>query len=258
MVTTGDLNEHCEPGCTGVTVDKKYYAVGNAFIKRTLRRHEWPKAAAEWWKPPANLPQRWKTDAAVLVYLREKTNIPLPRFQFTFEDDGAFYFSSELVSGISMVHLTEEQKQVVTKELLEHVATLKTLRSDTPGVPGQTLLCPPYRVHTSFWKTHSCWQLKPGLEKGDYVFCHNDLGQHNVLVDPDTLKINAIVDWEFAGFYPEWFEQPYWKRKGPGAPIGDEEDDRQQCRDWLAAHCDEVEMQHPLSFLEKMELGKQA
>jgi len=34
-----------------------------------------------------------------------------------------------------MTHLTEEQKQVVTQELLGHVAALKTLRSDTPGVP---------------------------------------------------------------------------------------------------------------------------
>ncbi len=46
---------------------------------------------------------------------REKTNIPLPRLQHTFEDDGAFYFSTELVPGVSMSQLTEEQKQVVTK-----------------------------------------------------------------------------------------------------------------------------------------------
>ncbi len=30
------MNKHCKPGCTRVTVDKKYYKVGNSFIKQTL------------------------------------------------------------------------------------------------------------------------------------------------------------------------------------------------------------------------------
>ena len=73
------------------------------------------------------------------------------------------------------------------------------------------------------------------------------------IVDPDTLKINAIIEWEYGGFWPEWFEQPYWKRKGPGAPIGDEEDDRERYRGWLSVHCVEVEMEHLLSLTERLE-----
>lgn len=107
---------------------KKYYEVGNSFIECTLRQHEWVTTATNR-TPSASLPQRWKTDAAILVYLREKTIIPLPRLQHTLEGDGAFYFSTELVPGVSMAQLIEEQKQVVTEELLEHVATLKSLRS---------------------------------------------------------------------------------------------------------------------------------
>ena len=34
----------------------------------------------------------------------------------------------------------------------------------------------------------------------DLVFCHNDLSANNVIVDPKTLKIAAIIDWEYAGF----------------------------------------------------------
>lgn len=109
------------------------------------------------------------------------------------------------------------------------------------------------RVHSGFWKHHTCWRPKTDVEKGSYVFCHNDLGQHNVIVDPDTLKINAIIEWEYGGFWPEWFEQPYWKRKGPGAPIGDEEDDRERYRGWLSVHCVEVEMEHLLSLTERLE-----
>ncbi|TQN65861.1 hypothetical protein CSHISOI_09555 [Colletotrichum shisoi] len=218
MVSTQDLNRHREAGCTGFTTDKKYYEVGTTFIKRTLRSHEWPTTTTDW-TPSTRLPQRWTTDAAILTYLQRETDIPLPRLQYTLEDDGAFYFSTELVPGVSMSQLAKEQKQAVTKELLNHIATLKSLRSDTPGVPGQPLLCAPNRVHSRLWKHHSCWRPRPDIEKGNYVFCHNDLGQHNVIVDPQTLKINAIIDWEYGGFWPEWFEQPYWEREGPGAPL---------------------------------------
>lgn len=90
------------------------------------------------------------------------------------------------------------------------------------------------------------------VEGGSYVVCHNDLGQYNVIVDPDTLKIKAIIDWEYGGFWPEWFEQPYWKRKGPSAPLGGEEDDRERCREWLLAHCVQVEMEHLRPLKEKL------
>ncbi|KAK0612292.1 hypothetical protein B0T17DRAFT_620511 [Bombardia bombarda] len=93
------------------------------------------------WTPSACLPQRWKTDAAILIYLREKTSIPLLRLQHTFEDDGAFYFKS--IAGFGSITLVGSRRP------------------------------------------------KPDIKKGNYVFCHNDLGQHNVIVDPETLKINA-------------------------------------------------------------------
>lgn len=75
MVSNQDINKHREPGCYAVLQDKKYYEAGNSFIKRTLRRHEWIIADNPKFAPAANMPQRWTTDAAVLTYLRDKTNI---------------------------------------------------------------------------------------------------------------------------------------------------------------------------------------
>lgn len=141
-----------------------------------------------------------------------------------------------------MKSLTQDEKETVMKELEQHVKTLKTLRSEYPGVPGESLLCPPQLVSSGQWKPNSCWQPRDG--KGDYVFCHNDLSQHNVIVDPDTLKIRAIIDWEFGGFWPAWFERPFWKRPGPSVALEGEEDDVQQCHDWLMNHCNEVVMPH--------------
>lgn len=36
-------------------------------------------------------------------------------------------------------------------------------------------------------------------------FTHGDLGLHNILVNEDD-TITAIIDWEFAGWYPEYWE----------------------------------------------------
>ncbi|KND86416.1 hypothetical protein TOPH_08962 [Tolypocladium ophioglossoides CBS 100239] len=63
--------------------------------------------------------------------------------------------------------------------------------------------------------------------------------------DPSTLRIKAIIDWEFGGFWPEWFERPFWKRPGPSVALEGEEDDVQRCRDWLTTHCAEVIMPAP-------------
>ena len=62
-------------------------------------------------------------------------------------------------------------------------------------------------------------------EKHDLVFCHNDLSAHNVIVDPDSLKITAIIDWEYAGFYPSEFEAPFYRRLGPSVALEGEVND---------------------------------
>lgn len=239
MVTNQELNDRREPGCEVVLADKKYFHVGHWFMKRTLRKHEWQSISdGTVVIPPTTYPQRWKNDAAILRFLRKETNVPLPPAECTFEDDGAFYLQTQHVQGVGMNELTQEEKETVMRELRQHVATLQSLQSDTPGVPGESLLYPPQRVTSGRWKINSCW--KPRVGKGDYFFCHNDLGQHNVIVDPDTLAIKAIIDWEFGGFWPAWFERPFWKRPGPSVILEGEYDDVQRCRDWLMNHCDEV------------------
>lgn len=242
MVSNSDLNAKREPGCWAVLADKKYYHVGNSCVKRTLRRHEWQSIEGVLMIPPATYPQRWKNDFAMLRYLREETNIPIPPLQCLFEDDGAFYHCTEYVEGVSMTELNEEGKQVVMKELSQYLLTMQSLRSDFPGVPGESLICPPQRVTRDNWKIHSCW--RPRQEKGEYVLCHNDFAQHNVIVDEVTLKVKAIIDWEFGGFWPKWFEQLFWKRPGPSTISEGENDDVERCRKWLIDHCEEVEMKH--------------
>ena len=34
----------------------------------------------------------------------------------------------------------------------------------------------------------------------------------NILVDEETLQVVVIIDWEYSGFYCEYFEAPLWTR----------------------------------------------
>lgn len=73
-------------------------------------------------------------------------------------------------------------------------------------------------------------------KSSEYVFCHNDLSQHNVLVNPVTLKINAIVDWKYTGFFPSFFEFPLYNRFGPSVALEDE-DDASKLVGFLVSQC---------------------
>ena len=93
--------------------------------------------------------------------------------------------SSQSRDGERMSELSDDQKHVVQTENNQHLATLQEIKSDTIGGPSGIII-PPYRVmrHAG----NDDWVSKTSDEK-EYVFCHNDLSQHNIIVDPRSLKI---------------------------------------------------------------------
>ena len=143
-------------------------------------------------------------EAESLRYIRQHTNIPVPLVHCDFEDDDAYYLVTEYIEGANMAALAEDRKSVVRKELQGDLATLKNLRSSRLGGPSG-LVIPPYRILLRTDVDH--WYFKP-TDHYEFVFCHNDLYQQNIIVNPYTLKINAIVDWKYSGFYPAHFERP--------------------------------------------------
>lgn len=66
-------------------------------------------------------------------------------------------------------------------------------------------------------------RMKPRGVGGSRV-CHNDFSTH-VIVDPATLKVKAVIDWEYAGFYPFEFEGLYFRRPGPSVALEGEVND---------------------------------
>lgn len=50
------------------------------------------------------------------------------------------------------------------------------------------------------------WSTLP-LDKPRYIFQHGDLGAHNYIIDAQSLQVNALIDWEYAGFSPPGMER---------------------------------------------------
>lgn len=209
-----------EDGCIATTAERKYYQRGQVFIKRSLRPREYMTGYRGLHIPLLGT-ERLMNEAEALQFVRQHTDIPVPTVYCHFLDDEAYYLITEYVDGINMADLTEEQKLVVSEELERHRAKLKTLRSSKLGGPSG-IMVPPYRV-LRLAETEK-WDLRPAAGD-DYVFCHNDLSQQNVIVDPKSLRINAIIDWEYAGFFPPDFDFPFYTRLGPSAAISGETDD---------------------------------
>ena len=130
-----------------------------------------------------------------------------------------------------MSSLSEDDKQVVHMEIKQDLATLQGIKSNTIGGPSGIII-PPYRVmrHAG----NDGWATKIS-DKKEYVFCHNDLSQHNIIVDPQSLKIRAIIDWEYAGFYPKEFKGAYYKRPRPSVALDSEYDDAAKLFEFIKA-----------------------
>lgn len=216
------LNQHKEQNCIAVTVERKYYKVDQTWVKRSLRPREWqygPLGGVLF--IPRFGKERALNEAASLKFIAEHTEIPVPKLYCCFEDDEAVYLVMEYIEGVGMNELEEEKRKIVEREIEGYLETMKKLKSRIWGGPSGIVI-PPYRVMVN--GSISGWKMR-SRESEDLVFCHNDLSTNNVIVDPETLKVNAIIDWEYAGFYLEQFEGRFYERLGPSVALEGEVDD---------------------------------
>jgi hypothetical protein len=153
--TNQELNAKREEHCVAVSPERKYYRIGDTWIKRSLRPAEWQKHNGYLYVPLLNM-ERVLNEGAYLKFLAEKTEILLLKLFACFEDDGAAYLITEYVAGVGMNDLDVEGQNVVAEELQRQLETLKGLTSDTWGGPGGAVsksavgakyseVLPPYR-----------------------------------------------------------------------------------------------------------------
>ncbi|KAJ5291055.1 hypothetical protein N7478_000306 [Penicillium angulare] len=214
----------------GKTAERQYYRHGCLFTKRSLRPSEYITTYKGTIYIQRLGKERLQNEGESLHFVSQKTNIPVPKVYGSFDVDDSHFLITEYIEGVGMSELSEDQKKLVWPEIDQHLATLHSLTSNKIGGPSSEIVIPPYRVMAC--NERDDWTQK--ISKSEkFVFCHNDLHQCNIIVDPVTLKINGIIDWEYAGFIPQFFEASFYKRLGPSVALEGEFDDTAQLLEFL-------------------------
>ncbi|KDR72724.1 hypothetical protein GALMADRAFT_252940 [Galerina marginata CBS 339.88] len=227
-----------EKGCFGVTPEKKYYEFDDIFIKRSLAPSEYRLYYINK-KPfpviPRMCPERMKNEVAAIRYIQSNTNIPTPNIRCTFEDNGRFYIITDIVPGVTLADLPDDKKAGVIKEVEGYMAQMHAIKSKVMGgISGDNVL--PYRCVKDFSPDECSKILDLKFRESDtaeFVLCHNDLSQHNIIVDEKTLEVKAILDWEYAGFYPAEFDGKFYLRPGASVALEGEDDDVPKLKELL-------------------------
>ncbi len=96
----------------------------------------------------------------------------------------------EYVEGMSMAELGDEQRTTVGQQLEQHLQIMRSLHTSRIGGPSEIVILlyrATLRLLRDRWSTNE-------YDSQEYVFCHGDLSQQNVVVNPKTMKIKAIRD----------------------------------------------------------------
>jgi hypothetical protein len=136
-VTNLMLNARREEHCISVTTERKYFKVGNTWVKRSLRPSEWQvNPFSGTLVVPRYGKERLLNEGAAMQFIAENTDIPVPALHCCFEDDEAVYLVMDYIEGVSMAELKPDERKVVEKQLEGYLETLRTLRSSKWGGPS--------------------------------------------------------------------------------------------------------------------------
>lgn len=174
------------------------------------------------------------SEAHTLEFVSKNSQIPVPRVVTAFESKtGHRYILMSRIRGVPLSsvfnELTEEKQCNILRQLRNYISELRALHSPEPGYVGAVDLTPLHdeRVHDgplgpfdSIPEFHMA--LRRGIEEKsghaeldnmiemekiqDYScrMTHGDLSFRNIIVQGE--KLTGIVDWETAGWYPDYWE----------------------------------------------------
>lgn len=160
-----------------------------------------------------------KLEAENMRYVAESTTIPLPRVhEIQTHDSGVMSILMDYIEGQTLQNawscMTSSQKMSVSQELHEYILQLRALRPEHGRrLIGEDIYIQHSACFDEYLFSRTAMSI-PGVGRDfvsikwpedGVVFTHGDLAPRNILVD-DHGHITAILDWEFAGWHPEWWE----------------------------------------------------
>ena len=162
--------------------------------------------------------------------VRQGSSIPVPRLidHGTYAD-GRRYLTTEYIQGFRLDTLStrscsklEDQKHTADtpckdcldaaySHALEFISStvlpqLSSRKSSLRGING--FVC---HLHGSIpdtqppWVGKGPWKTLPS-ELPEYVFQHDDISAHNIILDTQTLRVKELIDFEYTGCYPPGME----------------------------------------------------
>ncbi|KAI0395620.1 kinase-like domain-containing protein [Xylariaceae sp. FL0594] len=211
--------------------DMTYQFTATTFKKtsRLPQRKERLDGTSFLWKRSWNH-ERIANEVNALKIVSQRTKVPVPRLiDHGKNPDGTQYLITERIDGIRLDQIVDmgcrlpEEKHTIEKQCRECVdkaysnalgfierivlPQLTELTSQERGIHG--FVMPPCWLSIDVdppWKGKGPWKVLR-LEEPKYVFQHGDLAAHNILIDPQTLEVKALIDWEYAGFFPPGMER---------------------------------------------------
>ncbi|EXJ91609.1 hypothetical protein A1O3_00157 [Capronia epimyces CBS 606.96] len=179
-----------------------------------------------------------------LRYVAQHTSIPVPKVHRTYRVDGCLYIEMEYIPGNTLQAawigntLSPEEKQAIVQELAAYIDQLRALEPSQKEVVASAELgpCLDYRVgFDSFGEGVTRCHTRQYRS----CFSHADLCARNVIVR--DRKIAAIVDWQFAGWYPE-----YWEYTKAHYGLLNMPDWYSEFKDVVTRYDDELDAEHAL------------
>jgi aminoglycoside phosphotransferase (APT) family kinase protein len=161
--------------------------------------------------------ERLTNESETLRFIKENTTIPVPDVLSLERDiNGSLVLVTELIDGKTLSELDDGQVPIAIKAVDEqmerhimpelHKLRRHSIGSVKPGLP----LMPPAPIMSWTRSVQKDWKVITS-EHPTFVFCHTDLSRGNIILNPETYKIVAVIDWEYAGYGPEWFERKLWR-----------------------------------------------
>ena len=182
-------------------------------------------------------------EANTMKFIGENTSIPVPKVLSAWKRGDVIYITMQYVPGerawSAWDKLRVDQQDDLCRELESYVKQLRQLTPPSPYIVSSVDGGPcrdhrfglrtigPFNSHDAFHERlrrgdnlDKCAPEVATLHNGRYVskFTHGDLTMFNVLVHEG--KISAILDWECAGWRPEYWEYTRAHYRPEGVPPG--------------------------------------
>ena len=172
-------------------------------------------------------------EAPTLRFIAENTTIPVPKVHdVRLEDDKVVGIVMDYMPGKPLDEvwntLSPSQKQSIAEQLRGYISQLRDLKGNYIGAIGRGTVSmgkwgPIYGgpfdselefnqwilsdLHSGLPAPHRYYAERALTDGHEIVFTHSDFSSRNILVDENNdYQVTAILDWEFAGWYPEWWE----------------------------------------------------